>query len=64
MKWNYDPAPGLTIIIPEQLQTEVARPCQNAWAFKIKSVHAQRSGVTSFDLETPGKIAGTVRRIL
>jgi alpha-L-fucosidase len=40
MTWNYDSARGLTITIPEQLQPEGARPCENVWAFKIESVNA------------------------
>lgn len=34
LKWQQD-AQGLTIAIPEALQPEKARPCQNAWAIKI-----------------------------
>lgn len=40
LKWNYDSIRGLTITIPEQQQAEAARPCQNAWAFKIESANA------------------------
>jgi alpha-L-fucosidase len=40
LKWKYDAAQGLAIAIPEQLQSEAARPCQHAWTFKIETLNA------------------------
>ena len=40
LKWKYDSAQGLTIDVPEQLQTEANRPCKYAWTFKIQSLNA------------------------
>jgi alpha-L-fucosidase len=36
LKWNYDAARGLSIMIPDRLQNEDARPCQYAWTFKVE----------------------------
>jgi alpha-L-fucosidase len=35
LSWRNDPAKGLVISIPENLQPEDARPCLHAWGFKI-----------------------------
>ncbi len=37
MKWQYDSALGLTIVIPESLQAEDNRPNQYAWGWTIRT---------------------------
>jgi hypothetical protein len=34
--WQMDDDKGLVIELPEELQEEANRPCQQAWAFKIR----------------------------
>ena len=38
LKWKDDPAAGLRIEIPAQVQDEKSRPCQRAWALRITPV--------------------------
>jgi hypothetical protein len=35
LSWRQDPAKGLVIAIPEELQAAAARPCAHAWGFQI-----------------------------
>ena len=37
---HWDPAQGLVITIPEELQPESNRPCSHAWGFRISSASA------------------------
>jgi alpha-L-fucosidase len=37
LRWSYDPARGLAISLPDNLQDEAHRPCQYAWAYKIET---------------------------
>jgi hypothetical protein len=37
MKWNFDPAAGLTIELPERVQSEEQRPNYYAWGWKIRT---------------------------
>ncbi|MGO8707462.1 MAG: alpha-L-fucosidase C-terminal domain-containing protein, partial [Terracidiphilus sp.] len=37
---RWDPAQGLVITIPEELQPESNRPCEYAWGFRISSASA------------------------
>ena len=40
LQWTLDPARGLSIAIPADLQDPAHRPCEFAWCFKIASDHA------------------------
>jgi len=36
LSWTYDASDGLVITLPEDLQTEAARPGRYAYSFKIR----------------------------
>ena len=38
LRWRQDPATGLVIDLPANLQDEAKRPCKYAWAFRIEGV--------------------------
>jgi alpha-L-fucosidase len=40
LQWTLDPARGLAIAIPTDLQDPAHRPCEFAWCFKIASDNA------------------------
>ena len=44
LSWSYDATSGLTISLPQELQTEDSRPCKHAYSFKIAGGPVQGSG--------------------
>jgi alpha-L-fucosidase len=64
LEWEQDDR-GLTIFLPDALQDEKAKPCRDAWAFKIPmqptlGIKVQKDDRTRISLEAVGSCEGIV----
>ena len=48
LDWSFDPAEGLSIRLPAELQDEPNRPCRYAWAFRMEGSYPEVSAAPTF----------------